>query len=176
MAYEATARPRQEPTMLSGADIRALAFGLFGAFIGLVANSALEWLRQHLVANRDAEVLRRALTAELRISESAFRQAVERAAEAPFDSSGLLIPLAEAHPVYDASIGRLGHLRADEVGAVVEAYAYLKALPEFIYPAGQFIRVEGRLYAMVPHEHALTYSGVAKKVVGKVSAAIAAMR
>ena len=148
----------------------------FGAVIlTVLGNLILEATRQTRSDKRLAQMIRVMLLEELRVHERSFSSAVDRTSEKSGGDGAYLIPISERFPAYELMLKDLALLNEREVAAVVEAYSYLNALPEFMFPIGTFHRSEGRLYALVGGEFQDALLGISKNVLQKVSAAIGAL-
>jgi hypothetical protein len=148
-----------------------LIVGLGAVVLGLIANSAFEWVKQLVSESRRARAIRRILLHELLHFQRAAAGALEKEASPPAAHESMLVPIAEHFPAYDHHLKDLGLLRLAEIGAVVEAYAYVRAIPEWLVVIAPFKRTEHLLTAVVPSDQAHVLFGINRKVLAKLETA-----
>src|SRR6185437_10892666 len=148
-----------------------LLVGLGAVVLGLIANTILEWVRQSIAEGRRARSVRRILLHELLHFQRAAEGALEKEQDPPNDDESILVPVAYEFPAYDAHLNHLGLLTPAEVGAVMEAYSYVRAIPEWLMVIAPLQRTEHMLTALVPSYRADVLFGLNRKVLKKVALA-----
>lgn len=150
-----------------------IAFGV--VVLTTLGNTILEWLKLHWANKRGAETLRRALLEELKQARDTGVVNLERTAN-PEPGGSFLIPVTEAHRIYDANISNLGLLRPAEVSAVVRAYGLLQAQVETYAAIGTFHRREGPvLHAVVDSKWAEVLEANGRSLVAAIDKAVRAL-
>lgn len=158
---------------------QALLVGLGAVVIGLIGNTILEWLKQYWSYRRAARAVRGMILQELMTAERTAEAAVPRVidwANDAADNTDMLIPVYERYPVFELYLKDLGHLHGHEIRAVMEAYSYLHAIPEWLIYIATFQRGENRVHAKVTKEFSPVLTGMNKNVLEKVRAATHELR
>ncbi len=147
--------------------------GFVGVIMTLVANAWIARRRDAKLRAHEKDTLARALSAELRIYRRSVASNVGDAGPEHSTDAEHLIPARSALPVFDANVGRLGLLDANQVGPVLEVYTTLKefdrALVLFSTPD------QSGLYRAVPAERAAMVYRLFASMVPKLDRAIAAL-
>ena len=143
-----------------------------GVILTLVVNA---WIVRRQVRNQrdhESDTLARALLAELRIYHQVFSEDVQIPTEHGPTESELLVPTAGGTPVFDANVARLGLLRGEQIGPVLEAYMCLwefdRALVLFSKP-----HESERFRVVAPHDSTKIssfYEGIARKLEPAIAA------
>jgi hypothetical protein len=144
------------------------------AFLGLLANAALEWIRQALANSQRARSVRRVLLEELLSAQRTAEGNI--GAEPPKADEGVLVPITERYPLYEEHRGSLGLLSANEVSLIAAAYTQLAAFPQKMLVAGEPRRLEGYLFVMVPPAMSAVVPAQFRGVFDRVSAATSALQ
>jgi hypothetical protein len=152
-----------------------LMVGLGAVTIATIGNTFLEWWKQQLSDDRTGRLVRKALIQELRAAKRTAEGGIESCNLELGSDEGFMIPIAEHYPIYEQFLKDLGCLEDREIGPVVDAYAHLKAIPEWLVFTGRFIRVESWLHVHVERAHVTTVGGINAKVLRKVDDALSAL-
>lgn len=124
---------------------------IVGVVLGLVANTVLEMTKASISRRHLANLIRRTLLAEIDRAIETAESALRKCNDPPPEDEEWIVPLRERYVLYEARLGDLGALESDELLKVVEAYEYLYAIPEFIFPFSRGIeRAEKLVLARVP--------------------------
>ena len=152
-----------------------LIVGLGAVFLGLIANTVLEWFKQHLAHANESRALRAALTAELtaNLQNLSHRLHKKNVIGEPDEAKTMLVPLGSHTQVYDSSIPRLGLLTSTEIASVIKAYDYLVNAPKNFAFLGKICGDDFHRWAEVGNKFDNTLQGMDEMTVQLIEAAIA---
>ena len=148
-----------------------LIVGLGAVILASLGNTALEWYRHHLQETREARTLRRAFLQELQTQRRMFARAMTRDQKDETDGT-FMVPVDRFLPVYDQLIGKIGVLEPAEVGAVLEAYAFIELSPKNLGLIGQVHKNEFATFINVDVRYAEVLANMNDNIVETIDAAI----
>ena len=125
--------------MQGWAIYQPLIVGFGAVFLGLFANSILEWFKQFLTRKNESRALRTALIAELSSNAASLHDRFKNKNEFGKRSAAtvLAIPLGCNTQVYDNSIPNLGLLTEKEISSVIKSYDFLINAPKNLALLGE---------------------------------------
>lgn len=153
-----------------------LIVGLGAVVLGLLANSALEWFKQHLAQRNDARALRAALIAELTANLESLRDRLPERHERPSPTSMLMVPLNSHTKVYDTAVNRLGLLTEIQITQVIMCYDFLVNGPRNFSMNGEIRGTIEYPWVEVGPEYKPVITGMDQHCIELINSAISALR
>lgn len=151
-----------------------LIVGLGAVVLATFGNTLLEWFRQSLQDRREARVVRRAFSEELRAHRRNLSEAFPDTKPVSPDEN-LVVPFDRFLPVYDNLIGKIGILRPGEVAALLNAYSYIILVPKNLLLIGRAHRDEQGTFVEVPGKYAFVLRSHYKEQVRVIDEALKAL-